>query len=324
MNFGNLKIPCGAALAPMAGATDKAMRHLCAKHGAVYTISEMVSVKAISMGDKKSLQLLKGGSGDALYGIQLFGSDPQDFITAIDIINQMSISYDFIDLNMGCPAPKITRSGAGSALLKTPLLAQEIVKSAVLAAKTPVTVKIRIGWDEALLTGLEIAKRSEAAGALAVTVHARTRAEMYNPGVHYDEVQKIKNALSIPVIVNGDITSVETAYFALQQTNCDGVMIGRAAMGNPWLFEQIAAAFNSKQMPPPPTLDMRLETMRRHIKAMCDDKGEGVAMNEARSHAAWYMHGLRGAAQLRRECCSLTHYRDLDYLIDAVYKFQKD
>lgn len=324
MNFGSLKIPCGAALAPMAGATDKAMRHLSAQHGAVYTVSEMVSVKAISMGDKKSPRLLKGGSGGAVYGIQLFGSEWQDFVAAINIIDQMSISYDFIDINMGCPAPKITSSGAGSALLKNPLLAQEIVKAAVTTAKTPVTVKLRIGWDDTMLTGLEVAQRCQEQGAAAVAVHARTRAEMYNPGVHYDKVQEIKNALAIPVIVNGDITSVETAYAALEQTGCDGVMIGRAAMGNPWLFGQIAAAFNNKQMPAPPSLDMRLETMRKHIKAMCDDKGEGVAMNEARSHAAWYMHGLRGAAQLRRECCSLSSYRDLDYLVDTVYRLQKD
>lgn len=324
MKIGNINISKGAALSPMAGATDKAMRHLCAKHGAVYTVSEMVSVKAISMGDKKSPRMLLGGGGDAPYGIQLFGNDPQDFATAINIINQLSITYDFIDINMGCPAPKITNNGSGSALLKTPDIAQAIAKAAVDASNVPVTVKLRIGWDDATLTGLEVAQKCEAQGVSAVAVHARTRAEMYNLGVHYDEVKKIKHALRIPVIANGDIISVESAYAALEQTDCDGLLIGRGAMGNPWLFGEISAAFNDAKMPLPPTLHTRLSTMKQHIKEMCDNKGEGVAMNEARSHTAWYMHGLKGAAQLRRECCSLSHFQDIDHLIDLVYRLQKD
>ncbi|MBP8855938.1 MAG: tRNA dihydrouridine synthase DusB [Oscillospiraceae bacterium] len=316
MNFGTLQIPIGAALAPMAGATDAAMRSLSAEYGAAFTVSEMVSAKALTMQDRKSACLLRGGGGGAIYGVQLFGHEPEVMHKAVEIICAGQYAFDFIDINMGCPAPKITGSGAGSALLKTPALAGEIAAAAVSAAgAVPVTVKLRIGWDETILTGREVAMLCEKAGVSAIAVHARTRAEMYTPGVHLDAVKAIKDSVGVPVLVNGDIISAETALTALNETGADGLMIGRAAMGNPWLFREVAAAMRGQTVPPPPSLEERFTVLRRHIRAMCDEKGERVAMQEARSHAAWYMHGLNGAAALRRECCAMTEYMDLDTVI---------
>ncbi|MEG1104979.1 MAG: tRNA dihydrouridine synthase DusB [Oscillospiraceae bacterium] len=324
MNFGNLQLPLGAALAPMAGATDVTMRRICAEYGASFTVSEMVSAKALTMGDKKSTALLRGGDGDKPYGVQLFGHEPEVIGEAVALIQNGKYKFDFIDINMGCPAPKITNSGAGSALLKTPELAQAICAAAVSAAKVPVTVKLRIGWNSETLTGCDVAKRCEAAGACAIAVHGRTREEMYVPGVHLDAVKEIKNSLSIPVIVNGDIASAEDAVKALRFTGCDGVMIGRAAMGNPWLFTQVKAALEGKDIPLPPSLEERFAVLRRHISGMCEEKGEKRAMQEARSHAAWYMHGLKGAAALRHECCAMTEFTDLDYLINNARALQKE
>ncbi|MEG0763098.1 MAG: tRNA dihydrouridine synthase DusB [Oscillospiraceae bacterium] len=318
MRFGNLEIPPGAALAPMAGATDTSMRCLAAEYGASYAVSEMVSAKALTMGDAKSRVLMRGGAGNALYGIQLFGSVPQDIANAVRIVEASGIKHDFIDINMGCPAPKITGGGAGSALLKNPKLAQDIAKSAVDAAHCPVTVKLRIGWDNDTMTGAEVASLCEDVGIAAVVVHARTREEMYTIGVHYDIVADIKHSLHIPVIVNGDINSADTALSALAATGCDGVMIGRAAMGNPWIFAEVKAALSGKSAPLPPTLEARYAVMRRNIADMCNEKGEHCAMQQARSHAAFYMHGLKGAAELRRECCALTHFTDIDALIDKA------
>lgn len=323
MSFCNLPLGKGAALAPMAGVTDIAMRKLCARFGAIYTVSEMASAKAIVMGDKKSPKLLRGGGGDKPYGIQLFGANAQDMHDAICLVNQMGFAFDFIDINMGCPAPKITSSGAGCALLKNPQLAQDIAKAAVSAAKVPVTVKIRLGFDMDNLTGLEVAQRCESVGVSAVTVHARTRQEMYNPGVHLDLLANIKKALTIPVIANGDVTDGESAIYTLSQTGCDGLMVGRAAMGNPWLFDEIKAALCGEDMPPKPSLSARFAIMREHIEKMCDDKGERIAMNEARSHCAWYMYGLKGAAQLRRECSALSSFVDVDYLIRTAMDLQR-
>ncbi len=323
MKLGNLEIKCGAALAPMAGVTDLTMRILCAQHGAVYTVSEMVSAKALVMGDKKSRRLMAGGGGDAPYGIQLFGCEPKAMGIAANSISSgeySDVSCDFLDINYGCPAPKITGNGAGSALLKNLPLLSETAQAVVENSNgKPVTAKMRIGWDENIMSGIEAAKRLEAAGVQMLTVHGRTRKEMYVPGVHFDEIAKIKAAVSIPVLANGDIVSAQTALDMINKTGCDGVAVGRAAMGNPWLFEEIAAAFNGVALPEPPSLKQRFDTMRKQIYDMCEDKGEHAAMQQARSYASWYMHGLRGAAALRRECCSLTYFTDVDKLIEKAY-----
>ena len=315
----------GAALAPMAGVTDATMRRLCAQHGAVSAVSEMVSAKALTLGDRKSRLVMQGGAGGAPFGVQLFGAEAETMGRAAAMLasGELGVAFDFIDINMGCPAPKITGPGAGSALLRDPKRAGEIARAVCRAAgDVPVTVKLRIGWDEDTLTGAEVAKRCEAAGVSLLTVHGRTRREQYEPGIHADKIAKIKSCVSVPVLANGDVTSAEGALALLRETGCDGVAVGRGAMGNPWLFSQIAAAMRGEEIPAPPTLSERFSVLREHIRAMCDDKGERVAMCEARTHAAWYMRGLRGAASLRRACCAMTTFLDLEDVIALAYEYQ--
>ncbi|MDL2323916.1 tRNA dihydrouridine synthase DusB [Ruminococcaceae bacterium OttesenSCG-928-A16] len=321
LRIGTIELEKGAALAPMAGVSDFTLRNISARYGATFTVSEMVSAKALTMGDKKSLQLLRGRGAGVPYAVQLFGEDPATMAQAVHCIADED--FDFLDLNMGCPAPKIVGHGAGSALLKNPVLAGQLAKAVVQASARPVTAKMRIGWDDATLTGTEVAKRCEEAGVQLIVVHARTRAQQYTPGVNYAAVAEIKQAVSIPVLYNGDVTGAESALFALQQTGCDGVMVGRAAMGAPWLFAEVKAALNGQPLPPPPTLRQRLAVLDEQIQGMCAEKGENVAMRQARGVAAQYMRGLRGAAALRRQAVSLTHYTDVADLIESVYRYQQ-
>lgn len=322
MQLRQLSIPEGAAFAPMAGLTDAACRHLMADHGAAWTVSEMASAKAITFGDKKSLALLKDPQPHGLYAIQLFGAEPEPLAQAIAIIKEKSIRFDMLDLNMGCPAPKITGGGAGSKLLLDPALCGRMVAAArrALGEDTPLTVKLRIGWDDDHLTGPEVARQCEANGADLLAVHGRTREQMYIPPIRTGAIAAIKQAVSIPVLANGDITTAEGALEVLAATGCDGVMIGRGALGDPWLFERVRAALRGEAPPPLPTLNQRMNALRDQIYAMCEEKGEWAAMPQARSQAMHYMKGLRGAAALRRYCSMLEHFEDVDRLIDAVYR----
>ncbi len=321
MQFGNIQIEPGAALAPLAGVSDAPMRALCVREGAIYTVSEMVSAKALCMGDAKSLRLLRGATKGAPYAVQLFGNDADVLAQAIQRIEEEQ--FDFLDLNLGCPAPKIVSNGSGSALLKEPKKAAAFVKAGVKASCRPVSVKLRIGWDETCMTGLEVAKACEEAGAAFLAVHARTRKEQYTPGVHHDAVAKIKAAVSIPVLYNGDVVDGESAKDALKNTGCDAVMIGRGAMGNPFVFREVAAALRFEDAPPPPSLAQRMAALEWQVREMCEEKGEAVAMRTARGVAGAYMHGLRGAASLRRQAFSLTYFNDLQSLIDEVYRLQE-
>ena len=322
MRFGGLAIPGKAALAPMAGFTDAACRRLAARHGAAYTVSEMVSAKAITFGDKKSIRLLWQGENAAPYGVQLFGAEPETMAQAAALIAKYP--FDFFDINMGCPAPKITSSGAGSKLLLDPALCGRIVRAVAAAAEgRPVTVKMRTGWDAEHITAVEAAKRCEEAGAAAIALHARTRAQMYEPGIDADMIRAVKQAVSIPVLGNGDIASAQDALRMVNETGCDGVMIGRAALGDPWLFGRVNAALAGEPVPPLPSLGQRLQAMRRQIYEMCEEKGEWAAMPQARSQALHYMKGLRGAAALRRACCQLQHFEDVDALIERVQQSQQ-
>ena len=229
-----------------------------------------------------------------------------------------------LDINMGCPAPKITGSGAGSKLLLDPPLCGQMVAAArrALGEDTPLTVKMRIGWDTDHLTGVEVAKQVEANGADLIAVHGRTREQMYIPPIDTAAIAAIKQAVTIPVLANGDVTAADGALTLLKETGCDGVMIGRGALGDPWLFEQVRAAILGEERPPEPTLNQRMSTLRAQIYEMCEEKGEWAAMPQARSQAMHYMKGLRGAAALRRYCSMLEHFTDVDTLIDAVYKLQ--
>mgnify|MGYP004483770707 CR=1 FL=1 len=325
MKLGTIALRPGAAFAPMAGFSDAAARRLMAEQGASFTVSEMVSAKALCHDDRKSLQLLRWSNRpkEVPYGVQLFGGDAESMGEAAKRI--AGEDFDFYDINMGCPAPKITNNGCGSKLMLTPELCGQIVAAVVQnAGERPVSVKMRTGWDDDHKTAVEVAKACEQAGAALLVVHGRTREKMYAPGVDFAMIEKVKNAVQIPVLGNGDITSAETALQMQRLTGCDGVMIGRAALGNPWLFEQVAAALQGEPEPAAPTLRQRMAAFRSQIYEMCEREGEHKAMPPARGQAMHYMAGLRGAAELRRECGCLECFADVDRLIQKVYDLQRE
>ena len=326
MKLRNLTLPDRPAVfAPMAGLSDGACRHLMADHGAAWTVSEMASAKAITFGDKKSLTLLRDAHPHGLYAVQLFGAEPETLAAAIGIIREKGIAFDLLDLNMGCPAPKITSGGAGSKLLLDPALCGRMVAAArqALGQDIPLTVKMRIGWDEDHRTGVEVARQCEANGADLIAVHGRTREQMYVPPIDAGAIGEIRAAVSVPVLANGDITTAADAAQLLEQTGCAGVMIGRGALGDPWLFERVNAVLAGDPEPEPPTLNRRMAAMRAQIYEMCEEKGEWAAMPQARSQAMHYMKCLKGAASLRRYCSMLEHFPDVDRLIDAAYRLQQ-
>ena len=321
MKIGNLEIKGHACLAPMAGVADRAFRELCMSYGAAYVISEMVSSKGLTMQDKKSKELLYLSDAERPAGAQIFGDDPE--IMAKAALKAMEFSPDFIDINMGCPAPKIAGNGGGSALLKNPELIGKIVEKVIEVSPVPVTAKIRIGWDENSINAVEIAKRIEAAGADAITVHGRTKAQMYAPPVSLGEISRVKKAVSIPVIGNGDIVDGKSAKRMLDETGCDFLMVGRGALGNPWIFQCINAYLNNKAEFIEPTLEEKMNVMLRHISTLCEYKGVRIGMREARKHAAWYIKGIRGAASFRQEIGRLSTMDELQALADRVIASQQ-
>lgn len=322
IRIGTIKLTGPAVLAPMAGAGDRAFREICAQFGAACTVSEMVSAKALRFSDRKSLELMELGDAARPGGIQLFGADPSDMAEAAK--RAMEYGPDFIDINMGCPAPKITCSGAGSALMKNPPLCGEIVAAVKNAVPVPVTVKMRAGWDEGSVNAAEAAKLCEQAGAAAVAVHGRTRSRMYMPPADLGIIRKVKQAVNIPVIGNGDVTDGPSAARMLAETGCDAVMVGRGSLGNPWIFREINAYCNGTDPTPPPDTGERMEIMLRHVRLMIGYKGERRAMNEARKHVAWYLKGMHGAAEFRRRAGLLESPAQLEELAEDVLAAQKD
>ncbi len=297
MKLGNLEITEKAALAPLAGVADRAFRELCRSYGAAYTVCEMASAKGISLGDKKSAELLSITDSERPAGSQIFGNSTE--IMAIAAEKALEFSPDFIDINMGCPAPKVAASGGGALLMKNPALAEKIVKAVVKVSSVPVTVKIRTGWDENNINAVELAKRCEQAGAAAITVHGRTKVQMYAPPVNVNIIKAVKDAVSIPVIANGDVTNGKSAAKMLEETGCDMVMVGRGALGRPWVFSEINAYLNHEVILPEPPVVQRMTVMLKHIEKICEYKGEYVGIREARKHAAWYTKGIHGAANYR-------------------------
>ena len=312
MRIGNMEIKGHAALAPMAGVTDPAFRELCVKFGASLVTCEMVSATALTLGDKKSRRLMSLTDMERPAGIQIFGREPQAMAQSVE--EAMRENPDFIDINMGCPARKVVNNGSGSALMKDPGLAREIIESVVKASPVPVTVKMRTGWDKDSVNAVEIAKIAEDAGASAITVHGRTRDQMYAPGINTGEIARVRAAVSIPVIANGDVFDAQGAKELLEQTGCEFLAVGRGAMGNPWIFRQINAYLENGELIPPPGIEERMSVMAEHIKALCALKGEYVGMREARKHASWYIKGIRGAAALRRDIGNLSSLQELELL----------
>lgn len=306
-----------AFLAPMAGIADLAFRELCVQYGAAYTVSEMVSSKGLTMGDKKSAQLLTLGN-DRPAGVQIFGDDPE--IMAKAAVKCLDFNPDIIDINMGCPAPKIAMNGGGASLMKKPELAYEITKAVVQAVNIPVTVKIRKGWDEESVNAVEMAELAEKAGASAVAVHGRTRQQMYSGSVDFDIIAQVKKAVGIPVIANGDIKDEQSAAIMLEKTNADAIMIGRGALGNPWVFSKINAYLDECRVLPEPSVTQKMAVMLKHIQKIIEYKGEYTAMREARHHAAYYTKGMRGGAKLRAEIGKLERFEQLQELSYRILK----
>ena len=317
--IGNVTFKSRALLAPMAGISDRAYRELCVSCGAGYCVSEMVSSKALSFKDKKSEELMMISDDERPCGIQIFGDEPSTMADAA--LSAMKHEPDIIDINMGCPAPKISGSGSGCALMKTPKLCGEITEAVVRVSPVPVTVKLRKGWDDENINAIEVAKLCEEAGAAAVTIHGRTRRQFYRPPVDYDIIKQLKQELKIPVIANGDIDSAQKAKQVLDYTKADFVMVGRASMGNPWIFSQINAYLQDPQKPLYyPTLEEKLTVMCSHIEKMVEYKGEYIALRQARKLVMGYFKGIRGAAALRNEAGKIETLDDLYALKQKALK----
>ena len=315
MKIGNIQVDNPLFLAPMAGVTDWAFRTTCARLGAGVTVTEMVSSRALCYKDAKSAKLLRKNEG-SVCGAQIFGNDPE--IMAKGAVLALEISgCDFIDVNMGCPMPKIAGSGDGCGLMRTPELAADIVRSVVRAVNVPVTVKCRLGWDKGSINVLDFTKRMEDAGAAMVAVHGRTRSMLYSGTADWDMIHKVKEQLSIPVIANGDITDGQAAVRCLKRTGADGLMIGRSTFGDPWIFEEVQAALRGEAYPGRPSLADRVDVALEQFRLSEQDHGEHIACLEARKHFAWYLRGVPHSSYYKNQITSLTTMED-------IYRVAKD
>lgn len=319
MKIGKIELKHGLFLAPMAGVSDAAFRRMCKKYGAEMVCTEMISSRALCYNDKKTKELAVISEDERPCALQIFGNDPE--IMAKSALIALEFSPDAIDINMGCPAPKIAGNGDGSALMRKPALAYEIVKrvkEALEGKDVPLTVKIRSGWDEKSKNAPEIASLCEKAGADAITVHGRTKDRMYAPPADLDIIREVKKSVGIPVIANGSINDAKSALEMFEYTDCDGIMIGRAALGNPYIFKEIACALENKEYKKPSRQTVKAD-IKEHITALVELKGEFVGAREARKHVAWYLKGMPGAPVFRNEVNAATSLKEIKTIIDKAF-----
>lgn len=316
MFIGNIEVKNPLALGPMAGVTDWAFRTICAQLGAGITVTEMVSSRALVYKDKKSAALLRKNE-DSICGAQIFGNDPAIMAEGARLALEIS-GCDFIDINMGCPMPKIANSGDGCGLMRTPELAQAIVKAVVKAVDVPVTVKCRLGWDKGSINVLDFTKRMEDSGAAMLAVHGRTRSMLYTGVADWDYIRKVKEQCAIPVIANGDITDADSAKKCMNWTKADGLMIGRSTFGNPWVFQQVKAAMEGQPIPERPPLAKRVDVAVQQFELAYEDKGEHIACLEARKHFAWYLRGVAYANYYKEKISGIQKMEDIYAIADGI------
>lgn len=318
MHIGSIEIENPLFLGPMAGVTDWAFRTVCAEQGANVTVTEMVSSRALVYRDKKSAALLKKNPG-SVCGAQIFGNDPAIMAEAAQLALEIS-GCDFLDINMGCPMPKIANSGDGCGLMRTPELAGEIVRAVTDAVSVPVTVKCRLGWDKGSINVLDFTRRMEQNGAALVTVHGRTRSMLYTGVADWDMIRKVKEQLSIPVIANGDIVDAASALKCRNWTGADGLMIGRASFGDPWIFAQVQAALSGNPVPECPPLQERVETALKQFRLAYEDKGEHIACLEARKHFAWYLRGVAHSNYYKAQISNISKMEDIENIARGIQR----
>jgi tRNA-dihydrouridine synthase B len=318
MKIGNVTLDNKVFLSPMAGVTDLPFRLICKEQDCGMLYTEMINAKALCYDDQNTKKMLKIEEEEHPVAVQIFGSDPEFMAGAAEILNEYP--NEILDINMGCPAPKVIKNGDGSALMKNPKLAEEVLKAVVNKSKKPVTLKIRKGWDDNSVNAVEIAKIAESSGISALAIHGRTREQYYSGKADWDIIAKIKENISIPVIGNGDVFEVEDAINMIKKTNCDAIMIGRGAQGNPWIFKRINHYMKTGEILPEPTCDEKINTALKHLKLAVEEHGEYVAVREMRKHIAWYLKGLRGSARLRDEINKIESYEEvvskLSYYLD--------
>lgn len=317
MQIGSVTLAGRMVLAPMAGVTDRAFRQICREQGAALTVTEMVSAKALTYGDKKTPGLLALGVDEHPAAAQIFGHEPETMAEGAKIAREIS-GCDIIDINMGCPAPKIAGNGDGSALMRDPALAARVIEAVANAVDVPVTVKFRKGWDEKSVNCVEFARMAEQAGAAAIAVHGRTRAQQYSGNADWDAIAAVKRAVSIPVIANGDVAVPEDAVRILRHTGADAVMVGRGALGDPWIFARANALLETGVCPPLPPFAERIDTAVRQIELAAAYKGERVAMLEARRHVNWYLKGQSGLKAFKMRICALERLEELYPLAEEL------
>ena len=317
VSIGNVILPNPYILAPMAGVTDLPFRVLCAEQGAGMVCTEMISAKALSFHNKATYGMLKTVPEEGIVSLQIFGSEPELMGEVAKTLEEYP--FQILDINMGCPVPKVAGNGEGSALLKDPVLAGKIMKAVSSSTKKPVTAKIRLGYDKEHVNAVEVARILEENGAAAVAVHGRTREQFYSGEADWEMIAKVKEAVKIPVLGNGDVKDAQSARRMFEITGCDAIMIGRAARGNPWIFASLASGESEKEVSGKPAWEEVREMIIRHAKMLCEVKGEYTAIREMRQHVAWYSAGYRGASALRREICAA---ETLESFIDTLCEYR--